>query len=260
MQQSGATELNRRRHLSYARAVILLSLFATQSSVAQTRKSDREFHQLYGAVKIVQTETAKLKGKAGKLVEGDRVLVTVEKYDRNGDLIESIFYHLGRPASRTVYNYDRRGDREGRVYFPNLPGGVVVGQGVNVNADGSLSQRSKFKYDGEGRRIEETQYSSEDQPEFRQLITYDASGRRQTVEAFEGKTLKYKSVSSYDSQGRLNERSKYDGKGRLTKKESFLEFDAHGNWTKSQAEKPANKNGKPDFVPDEVMHRTIAYY
>jgi ketosteroid isomerase-like protein len=74
--------------------------------------SDRESDGLTGPVNRVRTETAKLSFKSGKLIEGERELLALSTYDREGRRIDNSYYlvNLNSQLGEEEYAHDDKGN------------------------------------------------------------------------------------------------------------------------------------------------------
>lgn len=121
-------------------------------------------------------------------------------------------------------------------------------------------------YDESGSRKVKTPFRLKT-PDGYSIIGYDAMYNRlrqgETVEeempSFVGSPTG-KWVNSWDSRGRLRERTTYTVQGVLAEKitVSYAD-DAHGNWTK-RVVTPAGESSKADAHPREVCYRLLVYY
>jgi len=129
----------------------------------------------------------------------------VYKYDDRGNLIEEQWYvHTGRLGGKSVYSFDEKGNQTSQAYYHS--------------GDAKLNWKNISKYDLQGNRTEWLQY--------------------------EGDTLRYKIISSYDS------------KGRVLENETF-EFNGNPNVITSHAPEP----GKVVYKYDDVKRtKEVATY
>lgn len=96
--------------------------------------NDRAQDGLVGSVHQTRTETAKLFGKSGQVVEGPRQLMGLATYDLNGRRLESAHYLISGSSynGRQEYEYDDKG---------NIVGMTVRG------ADNSILVKETYKYE-----------------------------------------------------------------------------------------------------------------
>ena len=85
---------------------------ALSASLIAPLGSDRESDGLTGPVNRVRTETAKLSFKSGKLIEGERELLGLTTYDREGQRIDNSYYlvNLNSQAGEEEYAHDDKGN------------------------------------------------------------------------------------------------------------------------------------------------------
>lgn len=90
------------------KAASRLASAASSAAVNTTREQDG----LFGPVRRVRTETAKLLVKSGKLVEGPRTLLVTATYDMQGEKIDGAYYTVGSgsEAGKEEYKYDGMGN------------------------------------------------------------------------------------------------------------------------------------------------------
>ena len=96
--------------------------------------TDRERDGLVGPVRRVKTEMAKLSNKAGKVVEGTRVVIESIAYDIKGTKIENSYFPIPGAAltGKEVYKYDDKGNIVEMTLF---------------NTDGSLLSKEVYSYE-----------------------------------------------------------------------------------------------------------------
>jgi len=112
--------------LSGRRAVTLPSLLNSDT--------DRDRDGLLGPVRRVKTEMVKLANKAGKSVEGQRVVLEAIAYDIKGAKVENAYYPVPGAAltGKEVYKYDEKGN---------------IVEMTMVNADGSMLSKEVYSYE-----------------------------------------------------------------------------------------------------------------
>lgn len=95
--------------------------------------STKEQDGLVGSIRRVQTESAKLVMKSGRLIEGPKELLEITTYDRNGKRIANQSYvQPNYPAGKQEYKYDDKGN----VIELTLHGD-----------DGSIQGRESYSYE-----------------------------------------------------------------------------------------------------------------
>lgn len=85
---------------------------ALSSSLIAPLGSDKESDGLIGPVNRVRTETAKLSSKSGKLIEGERELLELTTYDREGQRIDNSYYlvNINSQVGDEEYARDDKGN------------------------------------------------------------------------------------------------------------------------------------------------------
>lgn len=187
-------------------------------------------------------ERAGLLGKVKEVIATDSFLITTERYDVDGKLLEEIRdlrskkSPTERPLSHYAYVYDaqsrRIAARSGRSaansppdlirYFYNTAGKKVAE--VDFSPDGTTSGRKTFyTYDAEGQlrgRVSEF---------IGTVIVEDiVKGHPIKSVSFEKGRIKSEIVLSYGQDGRLKESQYYQSNGALGQKQLY-EYDARGN-------------------------------
>jgi hypothetical protein len=97
-------------------------------------QSDRSRDGLFGPVRRVRTELAKLSSKDGKPVEGKRVVLEVSSYDEKGNKVANQYFPIAGEnlTGRETYHYDDKGN---------------IAEMTLLNPDGSLFHREVYKYE-----------------------------------------------------------------------------------------------------------------
>lgn len=85
---------------------------ALSASLIAPLGSDKESDGLIGPVNRVRTETAKLSFKSGKLIEGERELLELTTYNREGQRIDNSYYlvNLNSQVGEEEYARDEKGN------------------------------------------------------------------------------------------------------------------------------------------------------
>jgi TonB family protein len=231
-------------------------------SVVAANKTDREHDGLIGQVSTVRFEKSISVNRSGQSVEGPRVLWQTVAYDSNGRVTERIFYvEDGNIWSKTASNYDSEGNRSDIVYRASVGGAAQASNVQNRSMKEFLRSKRTFKYDADGNRTEEADY------------TEGGALFQKTVYAFEGKgyvkeIVQYGSdgriisrcVNEYGERGRIVKQSCYDSRGALSRKSSYsYEFDSTGNWVKRVDTTQSFYEGKQTYEAREVIYRSITY-
>lgn len=111
-----------------------LTAKASSASVAPAVESDRSRDGLFGPVRRVRTEVAKLVSSDGRQAEGKHVLVEIVAYDIKGNKIENQYFPMAGATltGKEVYKYDEKGN---------------ISEMTMLNADGSLLSKEIYKYE-----------------------------------------------------------------------------------------------------------------
>lgn len=234
-----------------------------QTPAAPRPKSDAQEEGLRGRVRTVFSETQDLSGTWS--VSG-RKPSSMEYYDERGDLTKKESYDSkGNLFQVTVYGYID-GERVSSFklvrheYDPPAP--LAVGAaGPERKPDPRYSTMYKYKYDAEGRLVEESLYMGNGRPSTRSVYKYEADRRESLVYASDG-SLNQRYLSTFDGKGNETEWVVYETRdGSVRNRYSYAyEFDARGNWVKRTTSKWVTKDGKSFFEPSHLTFRTITYY
>src|SRR5688500_11061170 len=126
-------------------------------SAPGTKKTDRDYNDLTGAVHVVRTDyehTLKSGSKKGQVIrERDRVVA----YERSGQLIERVSFGFEDcTLSRHVFRSDDADKRTETVLWGNSI--VDRTPGSTEALSGSVAFKQFFKFDGAGNRLEVDEY------------------------------------------------------------------------------------------------------
>jgi hypothetical protein len=85
---------------------------AITASLITPLGSDKDSDGFIGPVNRVRTETAKLSFKSGKLIEGERELLELTTYDREGQRIDNSYYlvNVNSKVGEEEYAHDEKGN------------------------------------------------------------------------------------------------------------------------------------------------------
>jgi hypothetical protein len=163
-----------------------------------------------------------IKNKFGKDVK-DKISKTINKYDNNGNNIESERYNAtGTLEIKSIYKYDDKGNMVERADY---------------KADGVLDGKSIWKYDNMGNRIEEEYYGADGSSILKFIWKYDDKGNKIEEALYNNKgSLTSKSNSKYDDRGNQIE-SELHMNGDLYNK-SIYKYDDKMNLIEDTACKP----------------------
>ena len=115
----------------------------------------------------------------------------VYKLDEEGRRIEYILFESnGSIGTRFVYKYDAKGNLTEEQFYPHT---------------GQLGGRLVSTFDERGNQTSQTSYLANGALSWKTISKYDANGNRTEALQYNGNTLKYKVLFSYDSKGRIVE-------------------------------------------------------
>ncbi len=244
-------------------------LLAALPVAAQNRKTDKEHEGLFGSVKSVRVEKAKVLNNSGASVEQKRVFSQETAYDLRGNMTEE---RDSSPAPYHLYSYDSKGDRlEKNARTPITTGPPTTADWGFLSNVSTTLYRWVFKHDTRGNRIEAKKYrrmfGRSDDHRFlsdTQKVTYryEDNDRRVETASYDSRDrLLQKWVYIYDSSPTPTQRDEYKSDGSLAGKEFYTyEYDDRGNWIKRVTSKLSTKNGNSQVEPVEVTYRTIIYH
>lgn len=111
--------------------------------------------------------------------------------DAEGRKVEYIVFESDETiGTRFVYKYDAKGNLIEDQWYVNT---------------GQLGGRMEYTFDAKGNQTSQTSYEGESALNWKNISKFDDSGNKIEVLQYQGTTLKYKVLSSYDSQGRISE-------------------------------------------------------
>lgn len=181
-------------------------------------------------------------------------------YDVKGNRIEKSYYSDGILEDKTLFNYDSKGnciswnefDKAGNLqgrrtfFFDNIGNLVEERHYYNEN----LQEKSVFKYDAMGNKIETYKLSSD---KTTTKIKYDVQGNQieQTQYNSSSDTAERKTSYKYDDKNNLIEEIYEDGNFKR-RKHWIYEYDLKMNWTK--------KIAYVDDTPEAVLIREYEYF
>lgn len=239
-------------------AALLLSLLSPQASAAH--RTDRDYDELTGAVRVVRIEDERLPEDRPKGSKSDRRLDKIVAYDLAGRMTEQIefgIYPAGCTRTRRTYSYDESGDRRETIYF----GEALAGVAPNGARDKVLTCRQSFKYDVSGRWIEIDDYDAASNPDSKTVYKYDEKG------SVKERSQRYRNsgestcVFKYNAEGLVAEEICERPAPRPTDKTTYTyEVDARGNWVRRVASTSTSIGGKKVNQSGRIAYREIEYY
>jgi hypothetical protein len=263
-------------------ALSFLSFLSLEPTVAQIRKTDRDYDGFVGTVKTVRVETAKLSTKAGMLVEEKPTLERTIEYKKQGERIQEVLYtdkeDILYPTNsacyprqhdytRIDYRYDAHGNRTETLAIKNLHGDIKSRMRSWVFQDDSVGNRiSESVYLDRLNRDADIDSDCVFAPQVGRLPigvythSYDDKGQRIATIYSEGGRPLYRWTYKRDESGNVSEMSKYSGDRLIMRQAYQYEFDPKGNWVKRKTSKWVTMNGQSTYEPIEATHRTLTYY
>jgi YD repeat-containing protein len=192
---------------------------------------------------------------------GDVESVIVEEFQCNGRPLEGTTL---KPSRTEQYTFNEAGDLK-ELKYNDVYEGVRVLKNADYNAEGrlvqlqtyignALSWRLSYKYDDEGRVLEEIYYSAEENSTSKIVYTYNDEGNMVESKIYENDelsstkhytydaksqeiefvmlnadgTMKIKEFTTYDKRGNVVERSYHNANSTLDNR-TVYEYDKRGN-------------------------------
>ena len=197
---------------------------------------------------------------------GDVESVTVEEFQYNGRPLEGTTL---KPSRTEHYTFNEAGDLK-ELKYNDVYDGVKARKRADYNAEGRLVQlqtyignamawRVRYKYDDQGRVVEEVYYDAEENSNSKYLYTYNEQGDMVQSQLFENDklsatkhykyndksqevefemryadgTLKIKELITYDKRGNVVEKSYHYVDYSEEDIRTVYEYDKRGNLVKS---------------------------
>jgi YD repeat-containing protein len=178
-----------------------LIVFLTLTPIFAQPKERPSKHRLIGSVRTIREEIATFIQQRGAWIETDKKLLSIGRYEQNGNTIESLFYG-GELTPRSRWGY-----RDGYL----ISAESRDGKRWSYTRDREGHLISIEEYDATGAMIGQTTYHYE--PLEKRTISYelDAKGHRT------GK----KTITIYDERERVVEVDSYDSKGGIESKRTY---------------------------------------
>lgn len=206
--------------------------------------------------------------------DGEGRKVEEVSYDQNGKPSAPsvhVYKVAGKPVDYDAYRSPLdRGPGKPRWHVHVLDGAGRQSEYIVYDPDGGVSVRFEYRYDAAGNKTEEESYSWNGARTSRLVHTYDERGNLLTQTSYNADdSLHWKHVHVYDAEGRKAESAQYqgetlrykflftyDGKGRV-KEEETREFNALPNVYVSHAPEPGRVVYAYD---DERRTKEVATY
>lgn len=242
---------------------LTLSFVFFQAS-GQAQKTDRDYDELTGPVKVVRTEVEDLRDKTGNPKDNSRQLEKIVTYDRDGRMMEEVeLIHFTDACvrSRRLFSYDAQDNRTEAVYWG---AGVVMANRENTTQKPAtpLLFKQSFKYDRAGRRTEVQDYNTAGKPQSKLLYKYDDKGRVKEKINVYGDGEHSPCAFKTNDQGLPSEEVCNSGRpmGNNHRTTYAYEYDAKGNWIKKVATTTGYPFNGKEHVSKRIIYRQIKYY
>lgn len=224
-----------------------------------------------------------LKGKVKAVIESDEYLDDSEgpggvktqsedEYDQTGTLVKRVLYYGGVPDQVSVYGYidGKRVVKEGPMRSDDLhvPGTVLgiapdAKTGPKKPGDDRYSSSFEYKFDTQGRLIEETVRDNRGELSRKTVYMYDGNKVSETTTDKDGKVT-WKIQKVYNDKGDPAETIYLSTSDAYPEDEThsytYLAFDAQGNWTKRESKGKTPRYGGGANVLHYIENRTISYF
>jgi hypothetical protein len=188
---------------------VLIFTFAVCSSTNGQMTAAERLQENPHKIQRIRTEKVVFGEKLGKWLEISRVLLSDDRFDIAGNLLESI-----HPESRTV-----------KIYNDNYK----VIEEIHYDNKGVARDTLKYEYDDGGRMAVQYYFSKPEVLSSKTIYTYNESG--QIIEsAYYNANNQFtgKSVLIFDERKRLREKHISNGAGLIRQSHSLI-YDQHGN-------------------------------
>ncbi len=224
-------------------ALVLCTALATVAAQAQPPKSDRDFDGLKGKVHQVSHGNL-MPSMQDKLHSGES-----ETYDEQGNLVATVVVGADAYLRHAYAHFDVQTVFEYWGEKPSPPG--------SEEDYSRLSAKFIYKYDGNGNRIEKSDFNNKGSLTATHKYLYDPKGRRISESTEVGKEVRELVKFTYDAAGNIIGRVN----GTQTTAYRYAQFDSAGNWTKRIVIGLGIKEGEtqPALV-ESLEERSITYY
>lgn len=236
-----------------------------QAPASQKAKTDVQDENLKGKVKsIIEYTQSGAKGKREREFE--------KYYDEKGNLIKEISYTEDYPSAVTVWGFidKNRVSKTNEIYFDEDQRTPLGNPFITMSADGSLKNpdapkderytiKHDYKYNDDGKLIEEFSYSNNGELWSRRVYNYEESRKEELYYGQNG-DLWSRTYETLDEDGNVIESySKIDGKIEDRNFYTY-EFDEKGNWIVQKIFEKKKVKGKTVSEILWISYRTITYY
>jgi hypothetical protein len=189
-------------------AVLILTLGVCSSTNGQIAGAER-LPQNPHKIERIRTEKAVFGEKRGKWLEISRQLISDNRFDIAGNLLESI-----HPESRTV-----------KIYNDNYK----VIEEIHYDSKGVAQDNLKYEYDNGGRMAVQYYYSKPEVLSHKKIYTYNEWGQIIESASYDvSNQFQGKGIWIFDDQHRLIEQHRFNAAGLARQSHSLL-YDQQGN-------------------------------
>ncbi len=234
-------------------ASLFLSLIFFQSSDKE-KKTDREYDQLNGPVRLVRIETERR--------NKERSLDKIVLYDLNGMESEEVYFASFQKdcaMGRRIFSYDDKNTMTESIFWGQS---IVTGKPDNSQAVGSpLIYKQAFKLDDPSRRFEANGYNAISKAYDNRLYKYDDQGRVKEITNIYKGSVWLRCEFKYNDKGLPDERTCKDKQSGSADKTTYAyEYDGNGNWIKrTETSTSTLPNGSPS-ESQVITYREIKLY
>jgi len=248
-------------------AAVVLFLFAPV--FAQTKMTDREFDNLKGKVKSVTIQEAEVVKKRDKEMEEPRNIMEERYYDKSGNIIKTLDNVTNDLNIYTFIDGDKT-YKKTKTKLPKFtpPKTTISGRVNNSNeakpTDERYTFKFKYKYDAQGRVIEEKWYLNTGILWVKSIYEYDDKGRMIKESYYDEEKLNSTQTYKYDDKGieleSIHDLASIEGEYGLTVNSyNDYQFDVQGNWVKRTETTTYKREGKVT-ASKTAYYRKITYH
>jgi len=240
-------------------ATLVLSLLFAQSS-GQVKKTDLEYDELNGPVRIVRVEVEDTQYQSGAPRINTRFLEKIVAYDVTGRVTEEMrSFGTDCVSSRHVFRYDPEGSRTEAIYS-----GKALAARDKSNPSQPpvtpLMHKQVFKVDAAGRRSEIDEYDDKGKLSGKTFYEYDNQARLNDI-IQESDSTRSRCEFKYNDKGLASEKTCGSATGIRDRSQYTYEYDAKGNWIKRTAKNSCVLPNRWFFEAGIRIHyREIKYF
>ena len=239
-------------------ASLILSLIFFQSSDKE-KKTDLEYDELNGPVRLVRIETEHPQGRTGNPKNNERGLDKIIVYDLNGMKSEEVSFRKDCARERHIFKYDDKNNRTETLFWGQS---IATGKPDDSQVGGTpIRFKQAFKLDDFGRRSEMQDYDAKGNLYSKQIYKYDDKGRIKEVAFAYDNSVRSRCEFKYNDKGLPDEKTCKDKESNSPEKTTYAyEYDGNGNWIKKTATHTSTLvNGSP-YESQVITYREIKLY